>query len=290
MKPGAYTALITPMKDDGLDLEGLRQLVRRQVEAGIDGIIVLGSTGEASTMTPEERREVVRSAVEAAAGDCEIIVGTGSNSTVQTIALTREAKELKADGALVVTPYYNKPSQEGIYRHFEAVSQAVDLPMMVYNVASRTGRNIETVTLRRIAQLNTVVGVKESSGDVTQISEVVAIGRERPFLVWSGDDYMTWPLMAMGGHGVVSVVSNLAPKAIVDMVQAAAQGRMGEAQRLHHRLWPLFRDAFLDTNPVCIKTMMASVGLPAGNCRLPLCECAPALRERLHQTATQFAS
>jgi 4-hydroxy-tetrahydrodipicolinate synthase len=285
MKGGAYTALITPFAGDHLDTEGLVQLIERQIEAGIDGVVVLGSTGEAATHTALERRQVIQTAVATARGRCAIVVGTGSNSTLQTLELTREAQELGADGALVVTPYYNKPSQEGIYRHFEAVSK-LGFPIIIYNVASRTGRNIEPATLRRMSQLPHMIGVKESSGDIGQISEVVAI---EPYVIWSGDDYVTLPLMALGGHGVISVVSNLAPKAIVELVRAARKGDWQEARRLHHHLWPLYKGAFLDTNPNCIKTMMEAVGLPSGGCRLPLCEPAPALRQQLAELARHYA-
>lgn len=286
LKHGAYTAHITPFQGDALDLEGLRQLVRRQIEAGIDGLVMLGSTGEAATLTSEERRQVIRAAVDEVKGRCSVVVGTGSNATPSTIALTREAQELGADGALVVTPYYNRPSQEGIFRHFEAVSRAVSLPMIVYNVASRTGRNIEPATLRRMAALPNIVGVKESSGDIGQISEVVAI---EPLTVWSGDDYVTLPVMALGGHGIISVVSNLVPRQVVALVRAASSGNATEARRLHFHLWNLFKGAFLDANPSCIKLMMEAAGLPSGGCRLPLCEPAPALCEQLRQLATQYA-
>jgi 4-hydroxy-tetrahydrodipicolinate synthase len=283
---GAYTALVTPFLGEELDLQGLTILVERQIEAGIDGLVVLGSTGEASTLSAEERQQVVRTVADLAKGRCAIVVGTGSNSTAQTLAQTREAQELGADAALVVTPYYNKPSQEGIYRHFQAVDQ-LGLPLIVYNVASRTGRNIEPATMSRIAQLSNVVGLKESSGDIGQISEMVAIPN---LTIWSGDDHATLPTMALGGHGVISVVSNLAPEEIVELVNAMRQGDLERARQKHYQLWPLFRGAFLDTNPVCIKWMLSAVGLPAGSCRLPLCESSEALQLQLAQLAHQYVT
>jgi 4-hydroxy-tetrahydrodipicolinate synthase len=288
MRPGAYTALVTPFKDEAIDLEGLKQLITLQIEAGIEGIVVLGSTGEAATLSNVERAQVIRAAVAAAKGRCAIVVGTGSNSTAQTIEHTRQAMELGADGALVVTPYYNKPSQEGIFRHMEMVSKATPLPLIVYNVPSRTARNIETGTMRRLAELENIVGVKESSGDMNQISEVVAINQQRPFLILSGDDYITLPLIAVGGHGVISVVSNLTPKPVVELVRAALHHRMEEARRLNFDLYPLYRGAFLDSNPICIKAMMEAAGLPSGGYRLPLCEPTPSLRQELNQLAARY--
>lgn len=276
---GAITALVTPMNGDGtVNYEGYRSLIRFQLEKGIDGLVPLGTTGETPTLTREEQDELIRIAVEEAGGKVPLIVGVGTNATATTIANARRATELGADGLLVVTPYYNKPTNEGIVRHFEAVAASVDTPILVYNIAGRTGKNIDLATMQRLAAIKTVIGVKEASGDMAQIADIIQTiarprrGSDRPFAVLSGDDAWTLPLCAMGGDGVVSVVSNLVPDRMVALAKAALEGDMDRARELHYGLLPLFKGAFIETNPVPIKQAMAWAGLPAGPCRLPLCE------------------
>lgn len=270
---GLYTVVVTPFDAKGeLDEKGLRKNLRFQVERA-DGIVVLGTTGETPTLTEAEKERVIRIAVEEVKGKLPLMVGTGCYSTRQTVDNTAKAKALGADMALIVTPYYNKPTQEGIYRHFKEVSSAVDLPVCVYNIQGRTGQNIQTDTLKRIADLPHVIGVKEASGQIPQMSDVIEmIGRHRPgFRVMSGDDALTFPLIALGGHGVLSVVSNLIPMPIREMTHAALSGDLKKAQTLHYQLMPLFRAAFIETNPIPIKAAMEMCSMAAGACRLPLC-------------------
>ncbi|KAF3362960.1 4-hydroxy-tetrahydrodipicolinate synthase [Chlamydiales bacterium STE3] len=273
MKPGVYTAVVTPFNEDGtLDLEGLRQNLRLQIASGVTGIVILGTTGEAPTLEEGEKEEIIQTTVEEVKHQATIIVGTGSYSTKKTITATEQAKRLGADGALVVTPYYNKPSQEGLYLHFKAVAEHVDLPLMLYNIQGRTGQNIHTETLKRLALLPNIQAVKEASGNLHQIMDVLAqVLAIRPdFKIFSGDDGLTFPLMTLGGHGVVSVASNLIPNALVEMVNLALANDHLAARKWHFHLLELFKEAFIETNPVPIKRLMQLTGMAAGPCRLPL--------------------
>jgi 4-hydroxy-tetrahydrodipicolinate synthase len=276
---GTFTALVTPMTASGeVDYDGFRRLVRLQIDQGITGLVPLGTTGETPTLERDEQDELIRIAVDEAAGKLPVIVGAGANSTRHTVANAKRAKELGADAALIVTPYYNKPTNEGIYRHFAAVAEAVDLPIVIYNIASRTAKNIDAPTMDRLSKLPTVIGVKESSGDLAQIgdlvNEVAAARRAegKHFAVLSGDDAWALALCAMGGDGVVSVVSNLAPARVVALVEACLAGDFAAARRLHYALLPIFKGAFIETNPIPIKAAMSWAGLPAGPTRLPMCE------------------
>lgn len=281
---GTFTAMITPFRGDELDEEGLAQNIQNQIAAGVQGIILLGTTGEASTLTEEEQARVVQIGVREAKGKIQIGIGTGSNATKIAVAKTKKAKEMGADFALVVSPYYNKPSQEGIFLHYEALSR-IGLPLVVYNIQGRTAVNIETSTLLRIAELPNVIGVKESSGNLGQVGDVIStVGKKHPsFSVLSGDDVTTLPMMALGAVGVVSVVSNLVPEKMVALVEAALQCRFIEARKIHEELLPLFKAAFLEVNPVPIKEAMNLCQMAAGGCRLPLCELRPENREKLKE-------
>ncbi|PIN85622.1 MAG: 4-hydroxy-tetrahydrodipicolinate synthase [Candidatus Diapherotrites archaeon CG11_big_fil_rev_8_21_14_0_20_37_9] len=287
---GTYTALITPFKGGEVDYDGLKKNIQFQLDNGISGILPLGTTGETPTLTSEEKDKVIQVAVEVAKGKVPIMVGTGNYSTKNTIENTLRAKELGADIALIVTPYYNKPTQEGIYLHFKAVNDAVDIPIMVYNIQGRTGKNIETSTLNKIASLKNVIGVKEASGNVGQMTDVLELvcGGHPDFNVMSGDDGLTLPLMALGGKGVVSVVSNLVPAQVVAMVDAAQKGDFEKARKLHFKLLPIFKGAFIETNPMPIKEAMNLCGMPAGGCRLPLCEMETQNREKLKQVLKEM--
>ena len=271
---GVYTAMVTPFREDRIDEAGLVQNIRTQLAAGISGLVFLGTTGESSTLTDEEQKKVIEIGVQETKGKAAVIIGTGSYSTRQTVEKTRRAKEMGAEVALIVTPYYNKPTQEGIYRHFEAISSNVDLPILVYNIQGRTGVNIETPTLLRIASLPNVIGVKEASGNIVQIGEVLLSVRKKfpSFVVLSGDDGLTLPIMVLGATGVISVVSNLVPERVVSLVDAALKGRFHEARQIHEELSPLFKLAFIEVNPTPIKYAMDLCGMAAGPCRLPLCE------------------
>jgi 4-hydroxy-tetrahydrodipicolinate synthase len=268
---GFYTALVTPFDKKGeLDVEGFRFLVRRQIEAGADGIVVNGTTGESPTLTEEELDIILQVSRAETKGKIQWIVGTGSYSTAKTIDLTRRAYDLGADAAMIITPYYNKPTQEGIYQHFRAISEAVDLPLIVYNHQGRTGTNITTPTLKRLATLKNVVAVKEASGNIQQIIEVLTEVKSDEFAVLSGDDCLTLAIMAMGGDGILSVVGNVVPQEMRALVDAMQRGDLPLARQIQRQLMPLFKASGLETNPIPVKAMMELQGLPAGPCRLPL--------------------
>ncbi|HPE29402.1 MAG TPA: 4-hydroxy-tetrahydrodipicolinate synthase [Candidatus Mcinerneyibacteriales bacterium] len=269
---GVYTALITPFIGDEVDYEGLRRNVRFQIENRIDGLVVLGTTAETPALTEREKEQIIGTVCEEAAGRIPIIVGTGSNSTRETIEQTRRAKTMGADAALIVAPYYNKPSQEGLFRHYEAVALSVECPVIIYNIPGRTGVNIETDTLERIAGLPHVAGVKEASGNMSQVSDVIhrISNSHDHFSVLSGDDSMALPLTALGGDGVISVISNLVPGLVGSMIRNALNGNLEKARQENSRLFPLARAAFIETNPVPVKKAMELCGLPAGPVRLPL--------------------
>lgn len=271
---GAFTALVTPMNADGsVDYDGFRQLVRFQLKSGISGIVPLGTTGETPTLDESEEEILIDIAVAEAKGKVPVIVGAGSNNTKDAVRYVKRAKDKGADYALVVTPYYNKPTDEGVFRHFQACSE-VGLPIIVYNIAGRTGKNICTSLLARIADLPNIAGVKEASGDIGQMMDVIAtIAAKKPgFTVLSGDDSLCLPLAALGGDGVISVVSNIEPARITELALAATSGDFEKARKLHYTLLPAFKAAFIETNPVPIKAAMNMKGLPAGSLRLPLCD------------------
>ncbi|MDR1029731.1 MAG: 4-hydroxy-tetrahydrodipicolinate synthase [Treponema sp.] len=273
---GAFTALITPMKEDGaVDYEGFRQLINFQIEGGIDGLVPIGTTGESPALEEDEEEKLIRIAVEEVKGRVPLIIGTGSNATRSAMQYTKRASALGADAALVVTPYYNKPNDQGLIRHFEAVAEAgAGLPIIIYNIASRTGRNISAGLMERLAQIPAVVGVKESSGDINQIGDIIRGCKMnvqgKSFTVLSGDDGVTLPLLALGGDGVISVIANLFPHKVAAMVKAGLIGNFEEARRLHYELLPFTKAAFIETNPIPIKAAMTWAGLPGGPTRLPL--------------------
>lgn len=276
---GTYTAMITPMQQDSeIDYNGFRTHVKTQLESGIDGLVPLCTTSETPTLAEEEEVELIKIAMDerakyeqATGTHIPIMIGAGSNNTKDALRYAQRAKEAGADAALVVTPYYNKPSQAGIVKHFEAVC-AVGIPIVAYNIQGRTGVNIATDTLAKIAELPNVVGVKEASGNIQQMADVIAkIKLHKPdFSVMSGDDALTLPLLALGGDGVISVVSNLAPKRVKAMVDAALRGEFSAARELHFGLLPIFKAAFVEGNPSSIKCAMNLKGLPAGSVRAPL--------------------
>lgn len=287
---GAFTAMITPMNDDSsVDYEGFRKHIKNQLEGGINGLVPLCTTSETPTLEDEEEEkmiEIIMSEVRAwekAKGvKVPVIIGAGSNNTRDAVRYTERAKSAGADAALVVTPYYNKPSKEGIFRHFEAVSK-VGVPIIVYNIQGRTGTNIPTDVLARIADLPNIAGVKEASGNISQMMDVIAQVKARhpDFVVLSGDDGLTLPLMAAGGDGVISVVSNLAPSLVTQMVAESIKGDFEAARKIHYRLLPFFKAAFADGNPTSIKYAMNCRGLPAGAVRLPLVEVTDAAKKTI---------
>jgi 4-hydroxy-tetrahydrodipicolinate synthase len=285
---GSLVAMVTPFRNGQIDEAKIRELVEFHVAHGTDGLVPCGTTGESPTLSHDEHQRVVERVVEAAAGRLPVIAGTGSNATAEAIDLTRHAERAGATAALVVNPYYNRPTQEGLYRHFRAVAEAVAIPIIVYNIQSRTAVNVETDTLARLARdVRNIVGVKEASGSLDQMSQVVAAcGPD--FSVLSGDDSLTLPLMAVGGRGVISVIANLLPRETADMTHAALEGDWKRARELHHKLFPVARAAFIETNPIPIKEALAMVGMIEPEFRLPLCRMSDANRERLRAVLTAY--
>lgn len=278
---GVHTALVTPMNRDGsIDEKALRDLIDFQIDAGIAGLVPVGTTGESPTLSHEEHHRVIDIVIDQTRKRVPVIAGTGSNSTREAIELTRHAKEAGADVSLQVAPYYNKPSQEGFYRHFSAIVEAVDLPIIVYNIQGRTGKNIENSTMLRLADHPLVIGVKEASGSIPQVMDLV---EQKPdsFDIVSGDDNLTLPIISVGGVGVISVASNVIPKEMSELVKAAVDGNMTEARKLHYRLLPLFKAEFADTNPIPIKYMCAAMGMLEEHYRLPLCSMEDSLKEKV---------
>ena len=278
---GAYTALVTPFRRDGaVDYEKLRELVEFQIAGGIDGLVPVGTTGESPTLDVDEHLEVIRVVVETAARRVKVVAGTGANSTAEALELTAQAKDLGVDGTLQVTPYYNKPTQTGLIKHFSAVAD-LGLPVVLYNVPGRAGCEIAVPTVAELAKHPHVVAVKEAAGSVDRVSRLKAACEIE---VLSGDDGLTLPMMSVGACGVISVASNVAPKAVADLVHAAAAGRWDEARALHYKYYALFNDVFIETNPIPIKAAMEMAGLGPAVYRLPLCEMAPANRDKLRAT------
>jgi len=279
---GTAPALVTPFTVDGaVDEEALRRLIDRQIDGGVEALVILGTTGENATIWPDERRRLVEVSLAHTDGRVPVVVGTGNNSTSESIVFSREAAAAGADGLLVVGPYYNKPPQAGFYAHVAAIAEATDCPILLYNVPGRTGFNCKAETTLRIAEaIPTVVGVKEASGDLAQISDILA-HRPEHLAVYAGDDEMAFPLIALGADGVVSVVSNVVPDLFSSLVRAGLAGDYAEARRLHFQLLPAMRACFFETNPIPAKTMLAAMGLIEPALRLPLVPMEPGTRQRM---------
>jgi len=277
---GVFTALVTPFRDGALDERALTELVELQIAAGVQGLVPCGSTGEAATLSHAEHQRVVEVVVAAARGRVQVIAGTGSNSTSEAIQLTRHAKDAGADGALLISPYYNKPTQEGIVAHYTEIARQAAFPLLVYNVPGRTASNILPATLARLAEVDQIVGVKESCGDLNQIAHVLASVPDS-FAVLSGDDWATLPMLTLGAKGVISTCSNVAPGEVVDLVRAFRAGDLARARAVHYRLLPLFDVLFCESNPIPVKAAVAMRGLIQEELRLPLLPISSGNRERL---------
>lgn len=266
---GACTALVTPFLENQVNYPLLEQLIKRQIEAGVRAVVICGTTGEAPTLSDGEKLEMIRRAKEYAGGKCLILAGTGSNSTTHTVALSIAAQDAGADGLLVVSPYYNKPTPEGLYRHYVSVAQAVQIPVILYNVPSRTGTDIPVAVYRRLSVIDNIVGVKEASTDINKISRILAAcGPD--FSIWSGNDQQALPAMALGARGVISVASNVVPTEIQAMASAALDGDPDTALALHMQLLPLMELLFCESNPIPVKAAMRCIGYDCGSCRPPL--------------------
>lgn len=270
MLKGAFTALITPFKDGKVDYDALRKLVRFQIENGINGLVPLGTTGETPTLHDDEKEKILKIVVEEAKGKVPVIAGAGSNSTEKTVKEAKKMEDLGADYLLISAPYYNKPTQEGIFQHFKAVCDAVKIPIVVYNIKGRTGVNIETSTLVRLSKMKNIVAVKEASGDIGQMMDVID-QLPKSFSVLSGDDALTIPLIACGGRGIISVASNVMPDKMAEMVKYANEGDFESARAIHYELLDFFKVEFVETNPIPIKYAASVMGLCKEEYRLPMC-------------------
>jgi 4-hydroxy-tetrahydrodipicolinate synthase len=287
---GTFTALVTPFRDGGVDVSAFEQLIETQIAAGITGIVAIGTTGESPTLSHEEREQLIRVAVARTSKRCLVFAGTGSNDTQHAVTHTIVAEKLGVDAALLVAPYYNKPSQEGLFRHFKAIAAATSLPIMLYNIPGRCSVDIMPETVARLAkECRNIVSIKEASGSVERVSE---LRRRLPdaFTIVSGDDSLMLPFMAVGATGVVSVASNLFPSEVSALVRACESGDLRSAETSHRKLLPLFKDLFIEPNPVPVKTALAWRGVMSPEVRLPLCEMSEANKARLHKTLEDFES
>jgi len=289
MFKGSMVAIVTPFKNNGTELDELKlkNLVDFQISNNTFVIVPCGTTGESATLSIEEHERVIDIVIRTAKGKAKVMAGTGSNNTNEAIKLTRHAKEAGADGALIITPYYNKPTQEGIYRHFRALSDSVDIPLIAYNIASRTGTNITPETMQRLSTLKNVVAVKEASGNLNQMAEIRNMC-DADFDLISGDDSVTLPVLAIGGCGVISVIANIIPKDVSDMVSAYMNGDIEKARDLYYKTLPLVKAMFIETNPIPIKTAMSMLGMIEPDMRLPMCNISEANKEKLKQALRKY--
>jgi 4-hydroxy-tetrahydrodipicolinate synthase len=279
---GTFTAIVTPFRRDGsLDETALRALVDRQIEGGVDGLVPCGTTGESATMSTEEKIRVIEIVREQSNDRVRVLAGAGGNSTAAVVELAKQIDQVSVDGILIVVPYYNKPTQEGLYQHFAAVADAVQAPVVMYNVPGRTSANMTAETALRLAEHGNIAGTKEASGTLTQVMEIIR-GAPSGFSILSGEDNLAVPIIALGGHGVVSVASNEAPAMMSEMVRSALEGKMTEARELHYKLLGLMNVNFIETNPIPVKAALAMMGLIEEQYRLPLVPIAEANREKLH--------
>jgi 4-hydroxy-tetrahydrodipicolinate synthase len=285
---GTFTAVVTPFRNGDVDFAAFEKLVETQIAAGITGVVAVGTTGESPTLTHEEKEKVIQRTVKIANGRCKVLAGTGTNSTRGAIEATKFAEKAGVDGALLVAPYYNKPSQEGLFRHFKAIADATSLPVMLYNIPGRCAVDIAADTVVRLAETcRNIVSIKEASGSVERVAE---LRRRLPqeFTILSGDDSLTLPFMAVGAVGIVSVASNLFPAELCALVRACDSGDYKSAESLHRKLFPLFKDLFIEPNPVPAKTALAWRGAMSAEVRLPLCEMSDANQTRLRKTVEEF--
>jgi 4-hydroxy-tetrahydrodipicolinate synthase len=288
MFTGTFTAIVTPFKNDRVDETAFRNLIQFQIDNGVSGIVPTGTTGEAATLDFDEHLRVIEIAVQEARGRCQIIAGTGSNSTQEAVELTQKAEGLGVDAVLLASPYYNKPTQEGVYRHYKKISESTSTKLMLYNVPGRTAGEIGVETCARLARdCQNIVSIKEAGGSAERVSALKKI-LPPEFTILSGDDGLTLPFMAVGAVGVVSVASNVIPRQITDMVNAFLAGRTAEALKIHLRYWQLFKDLFIESNPIPVKAALYLMGMIQNEFRLPLCEIGKTNQSKLHETLTNL--
>jgi len=286
MFKGAFSALVTPFKNGEFDEESYRNLIEWQIEQGINGLVPVGTTGESATLSHEEHRQVVKTCVEAVKKRVPVIAGAGSNCTKESLELVEFAKEVGADAALLVTPYYNKPTQEGLYQHYKTIAEKTGFPLVPYNVPGRTSVNLLPKTVARLAEIKNIVAIKEASGSLKQISEIISLCGDK-ITVLSGDDFTCLPTLSIGGQGVISVASNITPKEMASLCGSFFEGNLKKAQELHFKLFPLFQAMFLETNPIPVKTALGLMGKIEPEIRLPLCEMSEANLAKLKQVLVQ---
>ncbi len=284
---GSLVAIVTPLKKGKVDEKALGDLIDWQIAQGTHGIVPCGTTGESATLTHEEHERVVAFTIEATRRRVPVIAGTGSNSTDEAITLTKHAKKAGADGALLITPYYNKPTQEGLYRHYKAVAESVDLPIVLYNIPGRTSVNMLPPTVARLSSIKNIIAIKEGSGSLQQVSDVIQSCGER-MTVLSGDDALTLPMMVLGAKGVITVTANIVPKDMAKMVDAFAAGKLAEARKFHYKMSPLFAALFFETSPIPVKEALGMMGKCSAELRLPLCPMAADTREKLSRALKDY--
>ena len=287
MFSGSMTAIITPFRDGEIDAGALERLVDFQVKNGVSALVPCGSTGESATLTHKEHSDVIKAVIKAVRKRVPVIAGTGSNSTEEAVELTRGAEEAGADGALMISPYYNRPTQEGIYQHYKKVASAVGIPLIVYNIPVRTGSKIEPETLARLSEIKNVAGVKEATGSMDQAIDVLRLCGDR-LAVYSGEDSLTFSLMALGGKGVISTVANVTPKEMSDLTQACLQGDWRKGREIQFKLIPLIRNLFIETNPIPVKTALGLMGKCRPDLRLPLTPMSEGSLKKLQQAMADF--
>jgi 4-hydroxy-tetrahydrodipicolinate synthase len=278
---GSFVALVTPYSKGEVDLPKVRELVEFHVKNGTSGICPVATTGEGPVLTHDEKANIIKAVVEVARGKALVFPGTGTYNTKESIEYTRMAKELGADGALIVTPYYNKPTQEGLYRHYKAIAEAVNIPIMLYNVPGRTGVSMAPETTARLGLIKNIVALKDASGNVEQVTQLRAIS---DIQILSGEDSLTFPILCLGGVGVVSVAANVIPKQVAEMTAAAVGGELTKARQIHDRYFELFKNLFIETNPIPVKIALKKMGMYNGEMRLPMCEMSAANEEKLEKT------
>ncbi|MFA7074738.1 MAG: 4-hydroxy-tetrahydrodipicolinate synthase [Endomicrobiaceae bacterium] len=287
MFSGSYTAIVTPFKNGKVDFDTFEKLIEMQYKAGITGIVPCGTTGESATLSHQEHDEVIESAVKFSNGRMKVFAGTGSNSTAEAVRLSKHAEEVGCDGVLLVSPYYNKPTQQGLYLHYKEIAKSIKIPAILYNIQGRTSVNIEPKTIARIAEdCKNIIAVKEASGSLDQMSQIKLLSPDIYLL--SGDDSLTLPVMSIGGCGVISVLSNILPKEVADLVNAVLKGDFKKAVEMHYKFYPLVKAMFVETNPIPVKAAMEMMGLCSGDLRLPMCSISDANKENLRNILQNY--
>lgn len=288
MFKGAIVAIVTPIKDDKIDYESYKKLIDFQLKNKTNGILTCGCTGEPATLSYDEHKEMIKFTVEYVNGKVPVIAGTGSNNTKEAIELSQYAEKVGADGCLLITPYYNKPTQKGLYLHYKEIAKNVSIPIILYNVPSRTGISIAPETVLELSEIKNIVGIKEASGSLDQVSKILSIVKRDDFVVLSGDDSLTLPIISVGGKGVVSVASNVVPYEVSQMVEYALNGDFENARKLHLKLFSIFKILFIETNPIPVKTILSLMGMISPEWRLPLCGPSEENLEKIKKTIKEF--